>query len=122
LWIFKISKRPAKQKYFSKILEEKNNNYYFQNFGDSFSMKFLLMSNFLNPLYNATVLFDLFYLSAEITSTPSSVIPEFRINVQTDNQGYAQINNLSVKFKIVKFLVFIAFLAFNQWNEFYILY
>lgn len=59
-------------------------------------MKFLTMSNFQNPLANATVLFDLFYLSADMTKTPSSLIPSFRLNAETDSDGYAQFANISV--------------------------
>ena len=61
-------------------------------------MKFLIMSNFLQPLVNATLLFDLFYLSAETTSTPQSIIPQFRMNINSDSDGYVEIKNLSVKF------------------------
>ena len=69
---------------------------FLQNFGESFSMKFLTMSSYQNPLANATVLFDLFYLSADMTKTPSSLIPNFRLNAETDSDGYAQFANISV--------------------------
>lgn len=52
-------------------------------------------SNYLIPLFNATVIFDLHAISEDITQIPEEILPLFRINGQTDENGLVKIGNIT---------------------------
>ena len=48
----------------------------------------------MEPLENATLIFDLHIISEDVTKIPELILPLFRINNQSDSNGNIQINSI----------------------------